>query len=1077
MAQDKKKNAALDTTNPLAAMMKKNQSEKLSSKTAGQTPPPLPKLAGTGAKKAADTKPPTKETGSGKVKKAPPPILKPSGKQKSAASTQASTPTPPAPKAPAISKTTGPVSIASPMSSLKATGSAAAKLELSEPAPEELARGEEKVDKKPSQQTTADGADQENDVDRDGRRRVSRRRPAGPVRGRVAANDDAPSIGGLIYALDQKPSNKPFRYASIASALWSVAGLAFTWVILASRTTPEIGFTSVLQQPITFLVLTAVIVPIAVIWFLALLAWRSEELRLRSSTMTEVAIRLAEPDRMAEQSVATLGQAVRRQVSFMNDAVSQAIGRASELEAMVHNEVSELENAYEENERKIRNLIQELSGERHALLNTSERVTTTLQELGSDVPHLIEKLSSQQIKLAQIIQGAGENLTSLEGALSVSADKLETSLGTRTEALQTVLTDHAEALDTTLGDRTENMQGMLEQYTGALGGALGKRTDEMQGMLEDYTGALAEALGARSEQIQKAFEKSMDTIDTSMSTRTDNLQAVFEEYARALDSALSNRADSLDSKLIERTKALDEAFNSRLELFDNSIQKSTSAIDSAVSERAAALTSALEQHAKTFKTTITLQANDLDESINHGVNAVRRSSENITRQSLKAIEGLAGQSEMLRNVSENLLGQINTVTNRFETQGQSIMKAANSLETANYKIDTTLQNRHSEIASTLDRLSGKADEFGSFMSGYSNSIEGSISEAETRARAVAEELRDGAVSQHKATLESLNQLRSESAAESDRALAELRQRFATVSNEVATHIGSLSTRLDETSEDVRQRAATAAQDIANEQARLKAQLDQIPVATRENTEAMRLALEDQLRALDQLSQLTAREAGNRDVRMAPNPPAPASALKPASPALAGAPAPTPEPAPATQPKRVLSSLSSTINEQIKTRTSPPAAAAPTPGHQPAHQSTAKASGSGWSLGDLLQRASLGDDGRDTATGNGFDVDVIAQALDAATAAAIWARVRTGQRGVMVRSLYSMDGRVAFDDLASRLQSDVNLQQAVRQYITDFERIIAVAEQQDSSGRTTEQHMMAETGRVYLFLAHAAGRIV
>ena len=37
-------------------------------------------------------------------------------------------------------------------------------------------------------------------------RRVARRRPAGPVRGKIAANDDVPSIGGLIYALEQKPS-------------------------------------------------------------------------------------------------------------------------------------------------------------------------------------------------------------------------------------------------------------------------------------------------------------------------------------------------------------------------------------------------------------------------------------------------------------------------------------------------------------------------------------------------------------------------------------------------------------------------------------------------------------------------------------------------------------------------------------------------------------------------------------------------------------------------------------------------------------------------------------------------------
>ncbi len=125
----------------------------------------------------------------------------------------------------------------------------------------------------------------------------------------------------------------------------------------------------------------------------------------------------------------------------------------------------------------------------------------------------------------------------------------------------------------------------------------------------------------------------------------------------------------------------------------------------------------------------------------HGINSVRRTSENITRQSLKAIEGLSSQSEMLKSVSENLLSQIGTVTNRFEGQGQAIMKAANSLESANYKIDATLQGRHAELSQTIDRLSGKADEFGRFVEGYSSSIEGSISEAEARARATAEELR------------------------------------------------------------------------------------------------------------------------------------------------------------------------------------------------------------------------------------------------------------------------------------------------------------------------------------------------
>ncbi len=292
----------------------------------------------------------------------------------------------------------------------------------------------------------------------------ARRRPAGPVRSKIAANDDAPSIGGLIYALDQKPSGKPFRYAAIASVVWGLIGAGLGWAILGAEFEQGGNLSTLIAKPTTLLSLAAILTPIAILWFLALLAWRSEELRLRSSTMTEVAIRLAEPDRMAEQSVASLGQAVRRQVAFMNDAISRALGRAGELEALVHNEVSALERSYEENEQKIRGLIQELSGERHALLNTSERVTETLKTLGTDIPALIDKLSNQQIKLAHIIKGAGDNLTALESAVGQSTQRLESTLGARTDQLQTMLEGYTEGLATALGARTEQLQDAISGY-------------------------------------------------------------------------------------------------------------------------------------------------------------------------------------------------------------------------------------------------------------------------------------------------------------------------------------------------------------------------------------------------------------------------------------------------------------------------------------------------------------------------------------------------------------------------------------------------------------------------------------
>lgn len=868
-------------------------------------------------------------------------------------------------------------------------------------------------------------------------RRVARRRPAGPVRNRIAANDDAPSIGGLIYALEQKPSNKPFTFAAIASATWVLLGAAVAWVMASGEFAAGATLVQLLMRPTTFLVFAAIIVPIGLSWLMALLAWRAEELRLRSSTMAEVAVRLAEPDRMAEQSIASLGQAVRRQVSFMNDAVSRALGRAGELEALVHSEVAALERSYEENERKIRSLITELSGERTALVNTSDTVSHTLRSLGSEVPALIEKLSTQQVKLAHLIQSAGDNLTTLEGAIDQATGRFETSLGSRTQHLQTVLEDYTAAIGHALGSRTEEMQALLGTYSEALGGALEARTANMGAMLDQ---------------------------------RTQNMQTVFEEYTRALDGTIASRADTLDSQLVERVKALDSAFGERLRLFDEAIQHSTRAIDASVNEKATALTSALDQHARTFSQTVDRQAAELDETLLRGINSVRRSSENITRQSIKAIEGLASQSEMLKSVSDNLLGQIHNVTSRFEKQGQQILGAASALESANYKIDTTLQNRHADLSRTLDRLSGKADEFGRFLEGYSSSIEGSLTEAELRARQVAEELQRGTEQRQRDAMAELARIRSESDAQSERTLADLRNRVSSVSNEMSQQLGSLSSRFDETTEQVRRQAARTAQELAEEQARLRRELEQMPATTRESADAVRRALQDQLKALDQLSTFTNRKAAERDV----TPPLPGIA-----------------PPGGGEPGRGVPSLSSALAHELSQRQRQPA---PEPsGHARAHgglpaspapsASPAQDSRAGWSLGDLLARASHDDDAPDAkppqaapAPAYTLDIAAVARALDATAASAIWSRVRAGQRNIMVRSIYTTDGRVTFDEISRRYKVDADLRSTIDRYLVDFERLLRDSDAKDPSGRQAHAQITSDGGRVYLFLAHAAGRL-
>src|SRR6202035_238353 len=108
--------------------------------------------------------------------------------------------------------------------------------------------------------------------------------------------------------------------------------------------------------------------PIIFFFGVAHMALRAQELRLGAQSMAQGAVRLSAPESVARESIVTVGQAIRREVAAMGDGVERALARASELETLVRNEVSALEHAYNDNEVRIRNLLDDLAQQRETLV-------------------------------------------------------------------------------------------------------------------------------------------------------------------------------------------------------------------------------------------------------------------------------------------------------------------------------------------------------------------------------------------------------------------------------------------------------------------------------------------------------------------------------------------------------------------------------------------------------------------------------------------------------------------------------------------------------------------------------------
>jgi hypothetical protein len=169
--------------------------------------------------------------------------------------------------------------------------------------------------------------------------------PAGDTTPRRAANDDRIGIGQILQALRHRPSRGPHIAAGVAGFIWAVVCIAALYSIDTQAVfgTAKLGFAAMLA------IGGAIVVPIVFFFVLAHMFNRAQDMRVVAESMAEVAMRLAQPETVARESIVTVGQAIRREVAAMGDGVERALARAAELEALVHNEVSALERAYNDN--------------------------------------------------------------------------------------------------------------------------------------------------------------------------------------------------------------------------------------------------------------------------------------------------------------------------------------------------------------------------------------------------------------------------------------------------------------------------------------------------------------------------------------------------------------------------------------------------------------------------------------------------------------------------------------------------------------------------------------------------------
>lgn len=485
---------------------------------------------------------------------------------------------------------------------------------------------------------------------------------------------------------------------------------------------------------------------------------------------------------------------------------------------------------------------------------------------------------------------------------------------------------------------------------------------------------------------------------------------------------------------------------------------------------------------------------------------------------------MGAHAHMLKEVSNGLLNQIHGLTKRFEDQGSNIINAARTLEAQNSKVDTIMEQRQTQLAQMVDGINKRASELDRMMHHYSNMLEQSLTQAEQRAKQVTELLARDSADKSQTAVKELERLRAEAQAHTARAISELKSSFSSLSEQVANQLSGFTSSFTETTQQVRSSAHQAASELELAQTELKRQAKTLPETTKQSAKAMRRALQDQLSALDSLTELTQRHGYSSQIakpepQNAPGEPGRQQPRAPQQPAqgdpfdMTAFDNPRRDMPPQSSrggyteewgaPRDPLAAVSAGVMERMdrhpQSGTDPGSRAPMSPAPVPGFDMNDDRGGAKWSLGDLLARASRPDDNfaggdeqsygmppiaapieggrKGEASPMVFDMKDIANAVDEDVAAEVWRRYNKGEQNIISRSIYNREGQATFEQVKRRYENDTTFRHIVDRYLADFERMLQDASKADPKGRTVQTHLVSETGRIYLVLGHASGRLM
>ncbi|MAB14592.1 hypothetical protein [Parvibaculum sp.] len=496
-----------------------------------------------------------------------------------------------------------------------------------------------------------------------------------------AANEDSPSGGALYRMISRRPNPRILTLAVLASIFVLGVEGAYLWGFYG----PEVLRA---QAPEQLAVLgAALLFPLLLIWMLTYTVWRGQEMRLMSEALARTAIRLSDPEDTATGEIASIAQAVRRELDDLKSGLDEAVQRATSLKDVVTGEVAEIERGtgraefrtrtMEELLKRHRQNLEELS---HTLGSQSDTISRAIRDEVDAVRTVAQEAETGIAEATTRLSSQTEALSRTGEAARVGADATAAMLDRQSSRLEVVSSNALNRAEE-LSQRYETQRDLIAEAAQRLE----KEHVRLQSIFElhrDTMQAADTALAGHTDQISKAVGQLSQGIDDNFARAHDKATALREsvsaELARAAEeaettsAAVSRSAGAATRAIGATVQELKDAGSA----LDNEVNKSAADAISNTTDRLKAATA--EMREEVGRVTAAIHA-DLDKRGNEFHSLIERT----VAQGEDTTSRLSGVMEQLGNTARTASGDLqlasDELSRRIDDLPDEAMESADAL--------------------------------------------------------------------------------------------------------------------------------------------------------------------------------------------------------------------------------------------------------------------------------------------------------------------------------------------------------------------------------------------------------------